>query len=240
MSWDNNASIDWNFDTIKSTAAMGSYRSMIMSAAMDFDENEEINSPVGQESIDTAAATQGSDQLPALGGLGMNAAAAHSTLIIRQPRTPTSEDTPALETSGDDSSGENSTGTPETPSPNEYSSPPPYTGSMRATRKSSRAERNAINGEGTVLKLGDIGNGVDTIRPMKKVDAAGSLRLSEEFLGSLRRDGVSSVPTSPSKSSTHKRTPSEAAKAGRAVIDDVVIPILQKVSFLISLGSSST
>lgn len=83
-----------------------------------------------------------------------------------------------------------------------------------------------MNGAGIVVREADIGSGVDTIRPVKKVDAAGSLRLSSEYVGSARQDGSIS-PTSPSRE-THKRTSSESAKAGKSVVDEVVIPILTK------------
>jgi serine/threonine-protein kinase 24/25/MST4 len=239
MSWDSEGTMrsDWNFDTIKSTAAMGTFRSMakdlMSSSGMEIDENGEDDAGDLQGSIDTTAATQGSDPLPVLGGLGMNSQAAHSTVIIRPTPEPTL-DTPELLASGDNSSGESLSSSPETPSQKEYSpvplgAPPAYTGSVRSTRRSSYAERNAINGMGMVLREADLGNGVDTIRPMKKVDTVGSLRLSAEFVGSARRDGSSSLPPSPSKSSSHKRAASEAAKAGKAVINEVILPILQNV-----------
>jgi len=77
---------------------------------------------------------------------------------------------------------------------------------------------------------------VDTIRPVKKIDATGSLRLSSDFVGSMRaRDGSNSgsVPTSPTspvkdKSSAHKRAASDAAKAARSLVDEVVLPTIQK------------
>jgi serine/threonine-protein kinase 24/25/MST4 len=237
MSWENNSTMrsDWNFDTIKSNAAMGTFRSMTKDLTSTGEELDEDDSPEGQESIDTTAATQGSDSSPALGGLGMNLQAAHSTVIIRSPHPLASEDPPALVTSEDSSSGDNSSSSPETPSPNHFSSPPlgappAYTGSVRSNRRSSYAERHAINGPGTMLREADIGNGIDTIRPMKKIDAAGSLRLSAEYVGSARKDGSGSLPPSPSKSSiTHKRAASEVAKAGKSLVDEVVVPILQKV-----------
>ena len=211
---------------------MGTFSNMakdLISNGGEGDETDGEESPGGQESIDTGAATQGSDALPALGGLGMNSQAAHSTVIIRPPRLPTSDNPPALIASGDSSPGENSTSSPDTPQ-HEFSSPPPaYTGSIRSSRRSSYQERNAIHGPGTVLREADLGNGLDTIRPMKKVDTVGSLRLSAEFVGSMRRDGNGSVPSSPSKSSTQRRAASEAVKAGKAVIDEVILPILQSV-----------
>jgi len=104
---------------------------------------------------------------------------------------------------------------------------------VRTPRRSSYAARTAPNG--TIVREADLGTGVDTIRPVKKIDTTGSLRLSSEYVGSMRaREGSSSLttsPTSPGKdksSSVHKRAASDAAKAGRSLVDDVVLPALQK------------
>jgi len=103
--------------------------------------------------------------------------------------------------------------------------PPAYSGSVRSNRRSSYAARTSPQGAGTVLGEADIGNGVDTIRPVKKVDPVGSLRLSSEFVGSMRQESSGSAPTSPTG---HSRAASEAARAGRTVVDEVVLPILQR------------
>jgi serine/threonine-protein kinase 24/25/MST4 len=76
-----------------------------------------------------------------------------------------------------------------------------------------------------VLSAADIGNGVDTIRPVKKVDPVGSLKLSAEYVGSLRRE----ASTSPTSSTMHKRTASQSAKAGESMVDQVILPAIQKV-----------
>lgn len=104
--------------------------------------------------------------------------------------------------------------------------PPAYTGSIRSTRRASYAARSSVDGSGTVLSAADIGNGIDTIRPVKKVDPVGSLRLSAEYVGSLRKEA--GVP-SPTSSNIHKRNASESAKAGASIIDQVILPIIQKV-----------
>lgn len=83
-----------------------------------------------------------------------------------------------------------------------------------------------MTGVGTVLNEADLGTGVDTIRPVKKVDPVGSLRLSSEYVGSVRKDGGTVSPTS----SVFNRSLSEGAKAGNAMVDQVVVPILQNVS----------
>lgn len=92
---------------------------------------------------------------------------------------------------------------------------------------------------------------METVRPVKRVDAAGSLRMSREFVGSIRsRDtnnplliqtsntsqvngsvggGASGVDSrSPTKKSSRRLSTSEQAKAGRSIVDEVIIPILQK------------
>jgi len=105
--------------------------------------------------------------------------------------------------------------------------PPAYSGSIRAGQRSSYVARNDIRGAGTMMREADLGTGVDTIRPVKKVDTMGSLRLSAEFVGS-RREGGGSAPPSPSKDrSSHKRGPGGLAKAGNLIVDEVVLPILQ-------------
>jgi len=73
---------------------------------------------------------------------------------------------------------------------------------------------------------------MDTVRPVKRVDAAGSLRLSNEFVGSLRaRDGnpLLASPTE-AKPPPHQRAASEQARAGRSIVDEVVIPTLQRAT----------
>jgi len=98
---------------------------------------------------------------------------------------------------------------------------------VRSSRRASYAARTSVDGAGTVLREADLGTGVDTIRPVKKVDGAGSLRLSSEFVGSIRKDGSIS-----SRSPTvHKRAASETARAGRSLVEDVVLPILSQVRY---------
>lgn len=62
---------------------------------------------------------------------------------------------------------------------------------------------------------------------MKKVDPIGSLRLSADYVGSTRREAGSSPPSS----ANHKRSKSETGKAGKAIVDEIVLPTLQKVIF---------
>lgn len=79
-----------------------------------------------------------------------------------------------------------------------------------------------------------------TVRPVKRVDAAGSLRNSAEYVGSARSPPLSPKPeieagTSGSGKSNNssgklrKRSKEETANAGRLLVDQVVLPTLQKV-----------
>ncbi|KAF7332209.1 Ste20-like serine/threonine kinase [Mycena kentingensis (nom. inval.)] len=230
--WETNGTIrsDWNFDTIRSSAsAMGTFRSMAkdlaMPPGMEFDESEEISDEEEHGSIDTGGATKGSDPIPMGSGIGIHLQAAQSTVLIRPPKSPTSEkDIPAL--LEDNSSADTHSDSPHTPPQDVLGlgAPPAYTGSVRTGRRSSYAARNSLNGAGTVMREADLGTGVDTIRPVKKVDTIGSLRLSSEFVGSMRREASSgSTPTSPT---THRRGASESARAGVSLVDEVVLPIL--------------
>ncbi|KAJ7276400.1 STE/STE20/YSK protein kinase [Mycena haematopus] len=237
--WETNGTVrsDWNFDTIKSISAMGTFRSMAKDLAMppgmeldEYDEDSDMEEVHG--SIDTGGATKGSDPIHI--GLGMNSQAAHSTVIIRPSPSPVASEKDIPTLLADSASAESSSDSPQTPPlESALGAPPAYTGSVRTSRRASYAARSAVNGSGTVVREADLGTGVDTIRPVKKVDTAGSLRLSAGYMGSMRREGSSgSMPTSPTSptSSTHRRAASEAAKAGKALVDEVVLPILQNAT----------
>lgn len=207
--WDANNTMrsDWNFDTIKTISALGTFRGTIndlsLPPGMVAEDDESFEDVDGQESIDTGAATKGSDPI-LVNGLGMNPDASHSTIIVKPPHSPGGIALQSEETPG--------------------GAPPAYSGSVRSSRRASYAARTSVDGAGTVLREADLGTGVDTIRPVKKVDGAGSLRLSSEFVGSIRKDGSIS-----SRSSTvHKRAASETARAGRSLVEDVVLPILSQ------------
>ncbi|KAF9451725.1 Pkinase-domain-containing protein [Macrolepiota fuliginosa MF-IS2] len=212
LAWDNNTMrSDWNFDTVRTMSAMGTIRSMAQDLSMpngmvpDIDEESEYEE--SQPSIDTGAATKGSDGLTT--GIGMNSQATHSTVVIRPLEKATQFGKEEILEEEDTPSG----------------APPAYTGSIRSTRRASYAARTTIDGSGTVLSAADIGNGIGTIRPVKKVDPVGSLRLSAEYVGSLRKEAGGASPTS---SAIHKRNASESAKAGVSMVDQVILPIIQK------------
>jgi serine/threonine-protein kinase 24/25/MST4 len=236
VAWDNNGTIrsDWNFDTIKSSAAMGSFRNIAkdlgMPPGMEADGDEypdEDGSFEGQGSIDTSAATQGSDPLTkSTSAIGINQRAAHSTVVIRPPQSPTEEkDVPALLDAGEISSPAETSDLATHDDAVPLCAPPAYSGSVRMKRASYKA-RNAVHGPGTVLSQADLGTGVDTIRPVKKVDTVGSIRLSEGFVGNARRESGASPPVSPTKESL-KRRATESATAGKSMVDEVILPLLQ-------------
>ncbi|KAG6854785.1 hypothetical protein C0991_001212 [Blastosporella zonata] len=229
QTWDTMRS-DWNFDTVKSSSAMGTFRTMAkdldMPLGMVPDEGDEASDEEFHGSIDTGGATKGSDPKVA-GAIGMSAAAAHSTVIIKSPHPPSSEkgisELLASEELGATEASDDNLEADGAGRAGALGAPPAYTGSIRTNRRASYSARMSAEGAGTIIREADIGTGVDTIRPVKKVDPAGSLRLSSEFVGSIRRD----TPSSPSSPSKHKRAPSQAAKAGSAVVDEVVLPILK-------------
>ena len=227
VAWDTNGTMksDWNFDTIKSSATMGTFRSMTKDLAMPHTmEADDDDVSVYEEDhpfIDTGGATKESESLG--GGLGLNSQAAHSTVVIKSSFPAPELDIPTPLASGSSSPDQiPSDSLPE-------GAPPAYSGSVRSRRRASYAERSSVRGAGTILNEADLGTGVDTIRPVKKVDPMGSLRISAEFVGNLRREGSSSTPTSPT---AYTRAASEAGKAGRVMVDEVVLPILQKVCTL--------
>lgn len=250
---------EWNFDTLKSTSAMGSYRSM----ARDFPthgtipdeyeyEDDDGATYEVHESVHTDGATKGSD-IPSNNGLLGNLEASRSTVVIRPAQSPEERDLPSL--LQDTGSDENAVMEPSTPPEEEVlpsadatEPPPAYSGSVsgsmqgsvRSTRRASYAARNNVT-SGTVLMEADLGSGVDTIRPVKKVDTVRSLRLSEEYVGSLKRDRSGSgsqsgsAPPSPvnSKNGGSGKKVSQAEKAGKVMVDEVLLPTLERVCFFL-------
>jgi len=177
---------------------------------------------------DSTGAVKGSEPS---GGIGSNAAAAHSTVIIKQPQIPLNSST------GNDSSDSgNEDFSPTTPP----DAPPAYTGTARSIKRSSYAARHDLNG--TVVREADLGNGMDTLRPVKRLDAAGSLRASQEYVGSNRsRDAPSPIPipippptgserspTSPNKLRRRSNQASVNARAGKIIVNDVLVPTFQR------------
>ncbi|KAI6047184.1 kinase-like domain-containing protein [Pisolithus marmoratus] len=214
---------DWHFDTIKSTSVMGTFRSAAkgLVPAIENDDlavDDQSIYEEDQDSFDTGGAVKGSTIIdPTV--VRMNSHVTHSTVRINV--IPQDGDLPVLTAStgvqGDDSETE------------ALDAPPAYSGSMRSPRRSSYAARHKTTGAGTIMREADLGTGLDTIRPIKKVDTTGSLKLSAEYVGSTRsKDDVPLSPTSPAKDrAPFKRRPAESERAGTAMIDDVVLPVLQ-------------
>ncbi len=79
---------DWNFDTVKTISALGSFRGSINNLALPpgmVAEDDEVFDDIDDEdSFDTDAATRGSEPL-AVNGLGMSFEGSHSTMVIKSP-----------------------------------------------------------------------------------------------------------------------------------------------------------
>ncbi|PWN44189.1 Pkinase-domain-containing protein [Ceraceosorus guamensis] len=122
------------------------------------------------------------------------------------------------------------------------------------SRRSSWNERRDING--TVLREADVASGMDTIRPVKRLDAGGSARISAEYIGSLRnaeasprsasdptasafkspKASASSGSSTPSRPGHRKSRSSEGSipeeadleSAGHSLVNDIVLPVLEQ------------
>ena len=245
QTWDRNDTLrsEWNFETVKSAASvMGSFRSLT-NAKENFlpigveldegytDEEEGLASiEESEDGFDTTGPIKGNSDPSIANGLGVNPYAQHSTVVIRGV---TNQNYPESSMVGQVESDS----TLQPPSP-PLGEPPAYSGhsdsvrSMRPAvgsgRRSSYAARHNL--QGTVMREADFGNGIDTIRPVKRVDAAGSLRLSAEYVGTLRnREGGSMSPLPQEIFMRHRRENSESAKAGKAMVKDIVMPVIQNV-----------
>ncbi|KAG8906483.1 hypothetical protein FRB99_006798 [Tulasnella sp. 403] len=237
---------EWDFATLRS--AMGSVRD---SRFVTWDESDEY--PPEEIEEDTNVSVRGSEERKH-GGIGMLQEAAHSTVSIKQPEeleveVEEADEVPDLANSAGPSSNESG----------DVSEPrtPPSPTASRSSRRSSYAARHDPNG--TVLNEADLGSGMHTVRPVKRVDAAGSLRLSEEFVGSVRSppaspDGKTTMEDAVASSSANgnttgsggsrssggklrkkksredvaKRSKEEMSNAGRVLVDQVVLPLLQQ------------
>ncbi|KAJ9475527.1 Sporulation-specific protein 1 [Pseudozyma hubeiensis] len=113
------------------------------------------------------------------------------------------------------------------------------------TRRSSWNERNDING--TVLKEADVANGLDTLRPVRRLDAGGSSRASQQYIGSLRSGSapsgldksgrpIQAGGASPQRALRHSRsalassssTAKAHATAGENLVRDVILPVMDR------------
>jgi serine/threonine-protein kinase 24/25/MST4 len=222
---------------------MGSFRNMardLVQPGLIPDEDEEAASfgtAEDGDSLDTAAATKGSDIPLNPAGIGSEIQERQTTIVLRSQLTPSHGHAPIEDVVSTETGHTTDLPSSADASANaDLGAPPAY---VRTPRRSSYAARTAP--KGTIVREADLGTGVDTIRPVKKIDTTGSLRLSSEYVGSMRaRDGregssAGSVPTSPTSpvkdKSSHRRAASEAAKAGRSLVDEVVLPTLEKVGF---------
>lgn len=113
------------------------------------------------------------------------------------------------------------------------------------TRRSSFNERNDING--TVLKEADVASGLETLRPVRRLDAGASAQTSQQFIGNPRsgsapsgldkkdKDAPSSA-SSPQRPLRHSRsalassssTARAHATAGENLVRDVILPVMDR------------
>lgn len=124
---------------------------------------------------------------------------------------------------------------------------PSSTPTARATagstrpRRSSWNERNDING--TVLREKDVATGMETLRPVKRLDKNGSARISADFIGSggsyRGENPITSTGTAARESesqdrkkSTLKDSTDEGSSKGVGLVRDVLLPVLDRVSRL--------
>jgi len=100
--WDANNTMrsDWNFDTIKTISALGTFRGTIndlsLPPGMVAEDDESFDDIDGQDSIDTGAATKGSDPILANGSGNVS----HSTMIVKPLHSPGGTALPCDETPG--------------------------------------------------------------------------------------------------------------------------------------------
>ena len=89
--WDANNTLrsDWNFDTVKSISALGSYSGTVNGLLPSAMDNEPFDDSEVDGSIDSEVATHSSDLL----GIGVTSNAAHPTVIIKAPHSPGPIDT---------------------------------------------------------------------------------------------------------------------------------------------------
>lgn len=94
------------------------------------------------------------------------------------------------------------------------------------SRKNSWAARHDING--TIMREGDVGNGMHTIRPVKRFDSVNSNRASAEFIrhSDGRRSTSGSVMEGSAPPSPIIST--EIGIIGRAMVEEVFNPVLEE------------
>ncbi|KAL9931334.1 hypothetical protein V8E36_009844 [Tilletia maclaganii] len=279
---------EWQFETVRSRMS-----------ALDFDDDD------NDDGSSTALGSNG--KLPAQSGLANRHHPTESTSTLtsgterqRPPPVSTSAvprptghlvppsasssspSSPSASSSSSASSGSRNAGAP--PSAHNASSSKGRPSS--SSRRSSWNERNDING--TILREADVSTGYDTIRPVKRLDAGGSARISAEYLranglsgsvrsragvgglgvgedsvesglsGSSSQGNVSGITASSSGSGATSQTsavsngtrhrkgrssgsgsavgPGEEAKAGMALVNEVILPTLEKTRDRSDLG----
>ncbi|QRV87773.1 Serine/threonine-protein kinase [Ceratobasidium sp. AG-Ba] len=207
---------EWIFETVRSSSGYGSVRDILYEAD---GEGQELGS------IGTYSTT----------------GAIHGSALDNEPQPQEIDETEPIKTPAISPPGSPSTPRGSIPGTSKEAPSTPTSPTSPRSKRLSYAERNNLNG--AVVREGDVGDGMNTMRPVKKVDAAGSLRLSNEYVGSARSRGsgdsgegsgenglAESIMSNGESKAAAKRKKSlnESAKAGKALVDEVVIPVLQQ------------
>ncbi|BGO96344.1 hypothetical protein NBRC10512_000570 [Rhodotorula toruloides] len=100
----------------------------------------------------------------------------------------------------------------------------PPSRSASPSKKNSYRARHDING--TVLAAGDVGSGLNTVRPIKRLDSATSHRNSTEFIRTVSQRQRQHAPSLPSPASSSK----ESLVSSAAETDDVTSEITPDTS----------
>ncbi|KAG8925935.1 hypothetical protein FRC02_009312 [Tulasnella sp. 418] len=105
---------------------------------------------------------------------------------------------------------------------------------MGSLRSMARESKYFVGDSDADDEEGDMGNGMHTVRPVKHVDTLGSLRRSAEYVGSIRTPPEASTSSlvaeenGSGNSKKHKKSRSEVALAGKALVEQVVVPTIHK------------
>ena len=95
------------------------------------------------------------------------------------------------------------------------------------SRKNSYAARHDING--TIMREGDVGNGMHTIRPVQRFDSVNSNRLSREYIS--ERGNNNTYSNNNGGGGEHELPyRGKDAQMGRTIVEEVINPVIETVS----------
>lgn len=178
INWENNDTIrsDWNFDTMKSTSVMGTFKSAAKDVVPEIEGDDltvgdQLVYEEDRESFDTGGAVKGRTVTDPT-AVRLNSHVTHST--IRVNTVPQDRDFLNASTSSQlDASVESmGLGTPLQDGLTEaFGVPPVYSGSVRSERRSSYAARHKTTGAGIIKQEADLDTSLDTSKghaPLKR------------------------------------------------------------------------